>query len=138
MLEKYIGEAVYDTFNKQFDLNIQNVERFSIGEKYYTSSIDIVFKDRNKTILVYCTKSLLVGIANILLFEEDPEEECITDLNNELSNLIVGHAKVLAASDNYAFTIKTPTFDGLNANPDATMYFTTQTGNLIIGLNDGR
>lgn len=138
MLEKYINEAVFDTFKKQFDIGIENKEEISVNENYYTSSIDIVFKDRNKTIVVYSSKDMLVNVASILLFEDNPDEDCLTDLNNEIANLVVGHAKVLASNDNYQFNIATPMFDGLSSKLDATLFYQSNMGNLIIGLNDGR
>jgi len=138
MLEKFITAAVFDTFKKQFNLDIKQMDSIALNQKYYTSSIDIVFADIKKTVLIYSSKDLLVNVANILLFEKNPNEDCIIDLNNEIANLIVGQSKVLASNENYNYKIATPIFNGLTAVVDSTLFFQSNMGELIIGLNDGR
>ena len=138
MLEKFITAAVYDTFKKQFDINITQVQSIEVKQKYYTSSIDIVFSNTKKTILIYSSRDLLANVANILLFEENPDEDCLIDLNNEIANLVVGQSKVLASNESYNYKIATPIFDGLSAVTDSTLVFESNMGYLMIGLNDGR
>ncbi|MGM0622920.1 MAG: hypothetical protein ACQESH_02760 [Campylobacterota bacterium] len=138
MLEKYISQAVFDVCKKQFDVDIEQVAKIDDTQKYYTSSIDIVFKNRNKTILIYSDREFLTNIAQILLFEDAPDEECLIDLNNEIANLVIGHSKVLAADDGYPYKIATPVYDGQSSVIEPTLFFESSKGNMIIGLNDGR
>ena len=139
MLEEYISRSVFDVFKKQFEIDIkEGADLCEKGSEFYCSSIDIIFKDGSKTILIYTTQPMLAQIAQLLLFEEDPDHQCLCDLNNEVANLVVGHAKVLASSDGYNFKIATPTFDGVTKSVDKTLCFKSAIGTLLIGLNDGR
>jgi hypothetical protein len=138
MLETFISKAVDDTFKKQFDLDIKQSQKAKGGDKFYVSSIDIVFKDRDKTILLYASRPMLARVADILLFETDPDEDCLIDLSKEIANLVVGHAKVLASDQGYGFKIKTPVFDGKTSAYDGTLYYECEGSDFIIGLNDGR
>ncbi len=139
MLETFISKAVDDTFKKQFDMDIARAPGAqNRSQKFYVSSIDIVFKDRNKTILLYSDPAMLSEVARILLFEDNPDEECLVDLCKEIANLVVGHAKVLASDAGYNFKIATPVFDGKTDKTDPTLYFSCAGSDFIIGLNDGR
>ena len=60
---------------------------------------------------VGCSRILIQQITEIFLGEEESDEETLTDMLLETTNMIVGSAKVIAEeADTNAFTISTPHF----------------------------
>ena len=63
--------------------------------------------DINKSIYIFIPKETLDKISMLLFGEVDYD---LKDLTNEIANLIVGNAKVVAADENIHFNISTPEF----------------------------
>lgn len=78
-------------------------------DTFYAAKIAIN-GDANYEVTVYINKESLSKMAYLFLFEENPDEATLTDLIKEITNLIVGKAKVIAAAGNLAFDIATPEF----------------------------
>ncbi len=133
-MENYITEAVYDTFKKQFDIAIEKIDSAQNDTGYYASSIEVTMGRQNRTVTIYSEKELLKNIAEVLLFEENPDEETVVDLNNELANLIIGHSKVIASDDGYDFVIATPKFLSSDEKAAGSLCFRSDMGTLVIGL----
>ena len=77
--------------------------------KGFLSSIDIFLENEEKdTITFVSSKDFLAKLGNGLFGEEELDEIALTDLSQELANLTIGLAKVLAVTDNIKFNISTP------------------------------
>lgn len=68
--------------------------------------------DENWRVTVHIAQPSLEKMAFLFLNEEQPDGEVLTDLIKEISNLIVGRAKVTAAARGVNFNITTPDFKG--------------------------
>jgi CheY-specific phosphatase CheX len=79
----------------------------------YSASIEIE-GDENYHIAVHIAEKSLKKMAYLFLFEENPDAETLEDLIKEISNIIVGKAKLHASQSGLSFTIKTPQFLGAN------------------------
>jgi len=75
--------------------------------------IDIETQDvKQYRVYIAADLSFMQRVAMLFLEEEESDEETLTDMALELTNLIVGSAKVLAADENKTpYTIKTPYFE---------------------------
>jgi len=63
--------------------------------------------DINKTIYLFIPKETLDTVSMLLFGETEYD---LLDLTNEIANLIVGNAKVIASKNNVNFNISTPEF----------------------------
>lgn len=68
--------------------------------------------DENWRVTVHIARPSLEKMAYLFLNEEEPDGEVLSDLIKEITNLIVGRAKVTAASRGVNFNITTPDFKG--------------------------
>jgi len=109
---------VEEVFSQNFGLYPQPCETYPEADGYVAQ---IPFSDGNDEYIarIWIEKPTLKDLANILLFDEDPDEETLEDLTAELANFIVGHAKMLASDRNLPYCMKTPTFVGLQPLPYA-------------------
>lgn len=75
--------------------------------------IDIETQDvKHYRVYIAADLSFMQRVAMLFLEEEESDEETLIDMALELTNLIVGSAKVLAADENKnPYTIKTPYFE---------------------------
>jgi len=75
--------------------------------------IDIETQDaKNYRVYIAADLSFMQRVAMLFLEEDESDEETLMDMTLELTNLIVGSAKVLAADENNnPYTIKTPYFE---------------------------
>ncbi|MDQ1298349.1 MAG: hypothetical protein QG558_888 [Campylobacterota bacterium] len=74
--------------------------------------LDIETQDGDKhRAYLACEKTFIQYVAEIFLGEENSDEETLTDMLLETTNMIIGSAKVLAEESNInAFSISTPHF----------------------------
>jgi CheY-specific phosphatase CheX len=74
--------------------------------------LDIETPDGDKhRVYLACDKVLIQCVAEIFLGEENSDEETLTDMLLETSNMIIGSAKVIAEESNlHMFSISTPHF----------------------------
>jgi hypothetical protein len=79
----------------------------------------IPFSDGNDEYIarIWIDRTTLKYLANILLFDENPDEATLEDLTAELANFIVGHAKMVASDRNLPYRMMTPKFVGLQPLP---------------------
>jgi CheY-specific phosphatase CheX len=86
----------------------------SASEKKRTliAYLDIETPDGDKhRVYLACDKMLIQYIAEIFLGEENSDEETLTDMLLETTNMIIGSAKVIAEESNaHSFSILTPHF----------------------------
>ncbi|EES89099.1 hypothetical protein [Helicobacter canadensis] len=86
----------------------------------FLSGIDIVYNDGDKnTITFISTREFLEKFGNGLLGEEDFDELALKDLSQELANLTIGLAKVLAVTEGVRFNISTPKVYGFGEFKDS-------------------
>lgn len=78
-------------------------------DSFYAAKIDIQ-GDESHSVTVYINQKSLEKMAYLFLFEENPDKEVLEDLIKEITNLIVGKAKVVASAGGFNFDISTPTF----------------------------
>ena len=76
------------------------------------ASIEIVENKKTHTVYVGVPKKLLQDVCEIFLFEDESDDATLQDMLLEMTNMIVGSAKVLAQEENNTkvFNIKTPLF----------------------------
>lgn len=93
--------------------------------------IDIEAEGSALRAYVGCDSTLIQTIAEIFLGEEMSDEETLTDMLLETTNMIVGSAKVLAEEHEKSMTIATPFFVSGETPLDQTDAFE------CIHINDG-
>ncbi len=101
--------------DKFFDKAVENFV-ISIGGSFgkcknlhkdgFISKIEIK-GDINKSVHLFIPKETLDTVSMLLFGEKDYN---LPDLTNEIANLIVGNAKVIASNENVNFNISTPKF----------------------------
>jgi len=102
-MEKFFIKAA-DNFAKSLDLKLYECN----GEvkKGFVSKIDIE-GDLNYSVYILIPKKTL-DLVSISLFGDDDYN--LADLSNEIANLIIGNAKVVAGENDVNFNISTPEF----------------------------
>lgn len=116
MLKKSLIEATHFFAKDVLSSEISLFESCPMGS-FYAAKIGVT-GDVNYNITVYINKESLSKMAYLFLFEEDPDDETLKDLIKEISNLIVGKAKVVAAAEGLNFDISTPDFISDNTGVD--------------------
>ena len=107
IVEKAFIQAIGDTLGETPN---QISKKLKIG---YKSCIEIVNPQKeNKVIWFVASKGFLEHMALNLLGEENPGEMDLRDLSQELANLTIGLAKVVAVGQGVFFDIGTPSVFG--------------------------
>lgn len=108
MLKKSLIEATHFFAKNILDSDVSLFESCPV-DRYYAASITINGQ-LNHTVTVYINRKSLCKMAYLFLLEDNPTEEILSDLIKEITNLIVGKAKVLASGNGLSFDISTPSF----------------------------
>ncbi|BDY12314.1 hypothetical protein HCR_06260 [Hydrogenimonas cancrithermarum] len=111
-MNELLQTAMMEVFSQTFGLELQPCEA-PPAEDGYTAEIPFSDGRESFSAAVWVQKPILRRLANLLLFEEDPDEETLRDLTSELANFIVGHAKMAASDKNLPYSIETPRFSGI-------------------------
>jgi len=104
-VEKFFIEAAKNFANS---LGLEINECKEEVKQGYVSKIEIS-GDLNYDVYLLVPGKVLSKVSFIFFCEEECD---IEDMTNEIANLIVGNAKVLAKEDGVSFNISTPTFLG--------------------------
>ncbi|MGP1450531.1 MAG: chemotaxis protein CheX [Wolinella sp.] len=94
----------------------------------FISTIEILQNGERIPVYLIVRPLLLQALAERLLGEMEPDENTLIDLSNELSNLVVGVAKVIGSEEGEEFNISTPQFlkvGNLKPVSDAELHFKT-------------
>ncbi|MGP1579762.1 MAG: chemotaxis protein CheX [Wolinella sp.] len=94
----------------------------------YISSIEIISQGEHIPVYLIIRPLLLQALAERLLGEMQPDERTMIDIASELSNLVVGVAKVIGSEENKKFSISTPKFlkiGHLEPSNEAAIHFKT-------------
>jgi len=102
-MKKYFSKAV-ENFANSIGAAFGSCE--NPPEEGFVSKIEID-GDVSKSIYILVPKSTLDTISMLLFGDSEYD---LRDLVNEIANLIVGNAKVIASEDNLHFNISTPEF----------------------------
>ncbi len=78
----------------------------NVDKEGFVSKIE-VNGDINKPVYLFIPKETLDTVSMLLFGEKEYD---LPDLTNEIANLIVGNAKVIASDENIDFDISTPQF----------------------------
>ena len=107
-------KATENFFRDILSLDIKKCKNTK-AKDFFCSQINFFKADRKLTFNFYFKKETLKNISEILLFEREIDEKSMKDLTNEIANLIIGSAKVLAENEDEKsrFKISTPKFIGL-------------------------
>ena len=103
--------SIEEVFSQNFGLETKPCETFPKKEGY-TASIPFSDGTTDFEAEVWIDEPALKEMANILLFEENPDPETLEDLTSEVANFIVGHAKMVASDRNLPYRMETPVFTG--------------------------
>lgn len=110
LLEKALKEATVFFVNDILGAKADLFQSCALGSAWAAS---IAIKgDKECKITIYIADKSLTKMALLFLNEENPDMETKADLIKEITNLIVGKAKVVAQSEGMMFDIGTPTFEG--------------------------
>lgn len=132
---------------------LQAAENFCIHQICLPHTTDL-HSDKKRTLIAYldietqngdkhrayigCDNVLIQHIAEIYLGEENSDEETLTDMLLETTNMIIGSAKVITEeSNNNVFTISTPHFlkeDYFTMPSDGIHTIQIANGEMIIAL----
>ena len=108
MFESVI-EAAKNFCIHQLDVTPDIVEKeLSINDGAIVAYIDIEDKHDKYRIYLIGTKEFVQMVAKVFLEEETSDTETLLDMAMECTNMIVGHAKVLAQDKDLNFNISTP------------------------------
>lgn len=121
-LVKSNAEALHQFLETMCPLEIKNGETFqntlpeSTDKKYESVGVIGISGVCQGSVSVHVEKNLGIAIAKTLLgLEEEPEEAEVYDCIGELTNIVVGGAKTIAASSGLEFDISCPTV--IRGNP---------------------
>ncbi|MBX7490660.1 hypothetical protein [Helicobacter turcicus] len=77
--------------------------------KGYLSNIDVAFEDGRRNAITFVSSKEFLESLGFCLFGENVSDDLeLRDLSQELANLTIGLAKVLAVRENVSFNITTP------------------------------
>jgi len=102
-MERFLDKAVENFINS---IGGKLGKCDNLHEDGFVSKIEIN-GDINKGIYIFVPKETLDKISMLLFGDTDYD---LKDLTNEIANLIVGNAKVIASDENVHFNISTPEF----------------------------
>ncbi|NWF66852.1 MAG: hypothetical protein HXX81_05240 [Campylobacterales bacterium] len=105
-----IESALFNFFQNTLELDICKSE-IILNSFDFVSSIEIQKDNGNKRVYFLFTKELLDKVSKIFMCETNPTVEILNDLICEISNLVVGSAKVIASNSNINYNISTPTLE---------------------------
>jgi len=113
MFDKAVN-ATENFFRDILSLDIKRCKNTK-AKDLFCSQINFFKADRKLTFNFYFKKETLKNISEIFLFERELDEKSMKDLTNEIANLIIGSAKVLAEDEDEKsrFKISTPKFMGI-------------------------
>ncbi len=116
-MKKAIEEATKYFCEEILDFDIKDAK--TIGKDLYGASIPIYEDGKETNWYLFFKKDTLNEVAKVLLFEDNLNEDDLDDLLKEISNLIIGKAKVLLEEKNHSNTyeIDTPEFLGKISEP---------------------
>ena len=106
-----LEKSVEDVFRQTFGMEPFPCKSFPKGEGY-EARIPVYDGTKEYAAYVWIQKPTLKKIAQTLLFEENPDEETLSDLVSETANFVVGHAKMIASDRKLSYRIETPVFEG--------------------------
>ena len=108
----YIQKAAENFSQHQLD-TLSNVILPNQNLRTFIAYIDVKDTANSvKRVYLGCNKPLMQRIALIYFFEETEDEQTLKDLLLEVTNMVIGSAKVLAEEDGIEpFSITTPHFE---------------------------
>ncbi|WP_201353602.1 hypothetical protein [Hydrogenimonas urashimensis] len=129
--------SIQEVFSQNFGLETKPCTDFPKKEGYMAN---IPFSDgkRNFVAEVWIERPALEKLANILLFDENPDSETMEDLTAEIANFIVGHAKMVASDRNLPYRMETPEFGGVRRleSSDGTLLYSVDERCVAIRLKE--
>ncbi|MFK5880769.1 MAG: restriction endonuclease [Sulfurospirillum sp.] len=111
-MRKAVNEAVKVFCKDILGLEVENAK--TVGNDFYAASIPIYENENEQNWFLFFKKPTLKKVAQILLFEDNLSEDEFNDLLKEISNQIIGMAKVKLEEKNQNITYRlgTPEFLG--------------------------
>lgn len=82
----------------------------------FCANINMIFKDVDVNVSLVFNKYFLEIMCRDFLFDDNPNVDTLIDMAKEMSNLTVGHAKVIGRQENIHFNISTPSYDNFCDN----------------------
>ena len=118
-MKKAVEDAVEIFCNDILNLKLENAK--TLGKSFYGASIPLYEDKKELEWFLYFKKATLKKIAQILLLEDNIDEEDIDDLIKEITNQIIGLAKVKLESKNQntIYKLGTPKFLGNTTTPSS-------------------
>ncbi len=108
----YIEKAAANFSLHQLEIESQKATP-DIQLRTFIAYIDIIDAGgASKRVYIGCEHALMQRIAEVYLFEDESDEQTLTDLSLEVANMVIGSAKVIAEEEDIEpFTITTPHFE---------------------------
>ncbi|NPA30317.1 MAG: chemotaxis protein CheX [Epsilonproteobacteria bacterium] len=118
-MTELFGQSVEEVFRQHLGIQTQPCKSRPKG-KGYMAAIPFSYEGRAQEAILWIQAKTLKKTAEVLLFEENPDEETLKDLCAELANFVVGHAKMAASDRQIACEMGTPRFLGHGPLPAGT------------------
>jgi hypothetical protein len=87
--------AIRNLFVGQIDLKPQPHKVELLDGDHHITSIELASDTETHYFKLVSSKELLKEVSSVMLFEDDPDEATLIDMASEVTNLVVGNAKVL-------------------------------------------
>ncbi|NOX15516.1 MAG: chemotaxis protein CheX [Epsilonproteobacteria bacterium] len=116
-MESIVDDSLNEFCNEILGLEVKKAK--SLGKNFYVASIPIYENKQETNWFFFFKRDTLNEIAKILLFEDNLSEDDINDLLKEVSNQVIGLAKVKLEENyqNNAYKLGTPEFLGKISSP---------------------
>jgi uncharacterized protein YneR len=87
--------AIRNLFVGQIDLKPQPHKKDLLKGEHYITKIELASDSEVHYFNLVSSKELLKQVSSVMLFEDEPDEETLKDMASEVTNLVIGNAKVL-------------------------------------------
>jgi len=110
-MKNILHSALNNFFVHMVGIELEIKDIFEVRE-CYISKIELK-GDINYDAYLFSTVGFLQKMSSIFLFIDDPDEDTLKDLNNEMLNIVIGNAKCIYSEIGTHFAISTPKFIGI-------------------------
>jgi len=87
--------AIRNLFVGQIDLKPQPHKVDLLDGAHYITNIELASDAETHYFKLVSSKELLKAVCSVMLFEDEPDEATVVDMASEVTNLVIGNAKVL-------------------------------------------
>ena len=94
-MKRVFKKATDNLFSAQIELQPRVIKPEPLEGQYYMTTIGLSSPSFNYKFTLVMSNSLLRETSSVLLFDDEPDDEAMRDLALEVTNMIIGNAKVI-------------------------------------------